>query len=111
MKLLPSQGLTYYNPQMEIRSTIENHQVNTFIAALGSEHRDCGITVNLLPLLSRRSFWWPQSPTWEWWLLRPDMLIALVVIAAVSEDSWGIGAIMALLAGQIIAISRSIYDG
>lgn len=108
--LLPGQGLEYYNPGKSIKSSIESHQVNTFIVTLGNGHRNKGLIVDLYALPGRRSLWFPKDPSWEWWLLRPLMLAALIVIAGVSEDFWGIGAIGALLLGQFVAISKSVLD-
>ena len=109
--LLPGQGLEYYNPGKHIRSTIENQQVNLFLTALGNGYKNRGIIIDLYPLTGQRSLWWPKHLGWEWWLLRPLMLFALILIAGLSEDYWGIGAIVALLFGQLIAISISISDG
>lgn len=110
-KLNPGEGLEYYNPTAKIRSYIESHQVNKFIIALGEGHRNCGVIVDLYSLQgNRKRLWWPARFSWEWWILRPLMLAALIVIAGISEDFWGIGAIGALLAGQFIAIFKSILD-
>jgi hypothetical protein len=107
--LHPSAGLTYYNPEKVITSTVEVRQVNAYLTALASKHRDCGIVVRVKPL--DKKCWWPNTPTREWLVFRPCCLAILVCIAIICRDAMAVGAVGALLIGQSIAIVKSVYDG
>jgi len=107
--LQPGTGLTYYNPQKKITSSIEVRQVNAYLIALASDYRETGLIVKVTP--SDTSRWWPHSFSVEWMVIRPLFLIVLGSFAVVCKDFVAIGAIGALLVGQSIAIIKSVMDG
>lgn len=107
--LHPGQGITYYNPGKKITSTVEIQQVNNYLTAVAEGRRNCGVVVNMKPL-ERRS-WFPHTLSWEWAILRPLVLAALVAVVILTADFYGLAALVLLLFGQGIAIVRSVLDG
>lgn len=107
--LHPGQGITYYNPQKKITSTIEIQQVNNYLTALAEGRRNCGLVVDLKP--SQGNLWWARSASWEWHILRPTILLLLSTIVILTSDLWGAGAISLLLLSQTVTIVWSLLDG
>ncbi|EGO00548.1 hypothetical protein SERLA73DRAFT_178381 [Serpula lacrymans var. lacrymans S7.3] len=103
------QGLRYYNPLKGITSTVEVGQVHQFLVALSKGYTKSGIVVRLKTLPKRQ--WLPTSFSWEWFIVRPLLLIVMIYVAGVTLDYVAIGALCSLLVGQAIAVVTSIADG
>ncbi|EGN98187.1 hypothetical protein SERLA73DRAFT_161075 [Serpula lacrymans var. lacrymans S7.3] len=103
------QGLQYFNPLQSITSTVEVGQVHRYLMSLSGGYDKTGMVVRLKQLKKRQ--WLPTSFSWEYCVIRPVVLAALISIASLSLDFFALGSLGALLFGQTIAIVKSIADG
>jgi hypothetical protein len=102
--LPPGYGVRYYNPLRGLTSTIEVAHVNRFVTKLAGGLENAGLIVKLLPRRASTV----SSP--EWVIVRPFILVAIVVVVAMSSDYIAMTALISILVGQTIVVAVTIRD-
>lgn len=103
--LYPGEGVRYYNPKRTLTSTVEIAQVHKFVTRLAVGRNNVGLIVKLYP--RKRVLALSSS----WLVIRPFTLLAILFVAAVSQDFIALGAIGALIIGQTVVILNTIRNG
>ena len=102
--LPPGHGVRYYNPLRGLTSTVEVTHVNSFIAKLAGGLENAALIAKLDP--QRVS----TVGSAEWLIVRPFILVAIVIVVAISWDYVAMAALISILVGQTIVVAITIRD-